>query len=88
MADQELTAAIGRSYEQSRRTYGAPRIHTCLRNGGLKCSRKRVAQLMKNAGITAQRKPRRVRTTDARHEHAVAGNVLDRQFSARRPDEK
>jgi transposase InsO family protein len=43
---------------------------------------------MRAAGIAAQRKQRRVVTTDSRHDQPIAANVLDREFSASRPDEK
>jgi transposase InsO family protein len=43
---------------------------------------------MRAAGIAAQRKQRRIVTTDSRHDQPIAANVLDREFSASRPDEK
>jgi putative transposase len=88
VANQALTALIAKCFEHSRRTYGAPRIQAALRAAGWRCSRKRVARLMKVAGIVAQRKRRRIGTTDSCHDHPVAANELNRQFSASRPDEK
>lgn len=88
MADQHLTAAIHDSFEQSRRTYGAPRIHAALRAAGWRCARKRVARLMKSTGIAVRRKMRRVVTTNSGHEQPIAANLLGRQFSASRPNEK
>jgi putative transposase len=88
MANQHLTAAIGEVFTKSRQTYGAPRMHAALRAAGYSCRRGRVARLMKSAGFAAQRKRKRTVTTDSNHDQLVAANVLDRQFSASRPDEK
>src|SRR5689334_10634073 len=79
MADQQLTAAIGEVFVKGRGTYGAPRVHAALRAAGWTPSRKRVARLMKSAGLAARRKRRRTVTTDSRHEQPVVANVLDRQ---------
>jgi putative transposase len=88
MADQQLTAAIGEVFVKSWGTYGAPRVHAALRAAGWTPRRQRVARLMKSAGRAARRKSRRTGTTASRHAQPVAANVLDRPFSARRPDEK
>lgn len=46
--DERLRALIGQIHAQSRKTYGAPRIHAELREAwGVRCSRKRVARLMR-----------------------------------------
>ena len=50
-ADQELTRHIREVHEQSRGTYGAPRIWAELRDRGVVCSRKRVARLLRLAGL-------------------------------------
>ena len=49
-ANQELTGHIRVVHEQSRGTYGAPRIRAELRDRGVVCSRKRVARLLRLAG--------------------------------------
>jgi transposase InsO family protein len=69
--------------------YGSPRIHAALRQQGVRCSRKRVARLMRQHGIHSRRRPkRRVRTTDSQHQRPVAPNLLKRDFSADAPNEK
>jgi transposase InsO family protein len=88
MAKQQLTTAIGEICIKSRQTYGAPRVPAALQAAGYSCSRGRVARLMKSAGFAAQRKRKRTVTTDSNHDQPGAVNVLDRQCSARRPDEK
>lgn len=84
--DDELLAQIRQAHASSRRTYGSPRVHAELRARGTRCSRKRVARLMRSAGLSARRPRRAVRTTDSRHSLPVAANLLGRDFSAEAPD--
>ncbi len=84
--DGELLTQIEKAHDRSRHTYGSPRIHAELRAHGVICAEKRVARLMREGGIRA-RQPRRVTsTTDSRHAHPVAPNLLARDFSAAAPD--
>ena len=83
-----LTLEIKASYQASRQTYGAPRILDDLRQAGHRVSRKRVARLMRQAGLRASRPRRYVSTTDSRHGLPVAENVLDRDFRATALDQK
>ena len=50
-ADAVLTRKIERIHQGSRGTYGAPRVHAELRATGVHCGRKRVARLMRGAGL-------------------------------------
>jgi len=88
-ADARLLTHVQMTHQASRGLYGSPRIHAALRKQGLVCSRKRVARLMRQAGIHSRRAVRRrVRTTDSRHNRPVAPNRLQRDFSAGAPNEK
>jgi transposase InsO family protein len=61
-------------------TDGAPRVHQERRAAGLPTSTKRVARLMRDAGLVARRPRRgRVVTTDATHDEPIAPNRLGRQ---------
>lgn len=84
--DGELLAQIREAHARSRCTYGSPRVHAELRTLGTRCSRKRVARLMQEAGLNARRPRRAVRTTDSRHDRPVAPNLLGRDFRAKEPD--
>lgn len=87
--DKKLLEAIHRMYEDGRGLYGSPRIHAMLKQQGTRCSRKRVARLMRQAGLHSRRRPkRRVCTTDSRHHRPVAANLLKRDFSATAPNQK
>ncbi|WP_327264092.1 IS3 family transposase [Streptomyces sp. NBC_01232] len=63
LRDEELTARISEVHNQSRGTYGAPRIHAALLRDGLACGRRRVARLMREAGIIGRHRRRGRRTT-------------------------
>jgi transposase InsO family protein len=84
----ELATAIRSVHEQSRHVYGSPRVHRALIATGRKVCRNTVARVMKAHGIKARTHRRfRVRTTDSRHEYPIAPNLLDRRFTAQRPDQ-
>ena len=78
-----LGSEIREIFEQSKRCYGAPRIHAELKARGLRISKRSVAKLMRENGIRPPRRRRRAPiTTDSRHSHAIAPNLLDRNFEA------
>jgi transposase InsO family protein len=85
VADQTLTATIAAIHHGSRATYGAPRVHAELRLGlGVACGRKRVARLMRTAGLVGvchRRKRRGQRPLPAPHE-----DLVQRRFTADGPD--
>ena len=81
-ADVELTAEIEIVHRESRGTYGAPRIHVELAAQGVHLGRKRVARLMRRAGLQGASR-RKFRTTTVRDETArPAPDLVDRQFTA------
>ena len=82
-----LGSEIREIFEQSKRCYGAPRNHAELKARGLRISKRSVAKLMRENGIRPPRGRRRAPiTTDSRHSHAIAPNLLDRNFEAAAPD--
>lgn len=85
-ADEALTDQISAAYARSRRTYGAPRVHAELRAQGVRCARKRVARLMRAAGLVGCHRRRRARTTVADPAHTPAPNLVARDFAAAGPD--
>ena len=86
--DQVLAEQIEQIFQTNRGVYGSPRIHAELQEQGKRHGRKRIARLMQQRGISAQRKRRRVRTTDSNHSNPVAPNLLNREFTASAPNTK
>ena len=84
---QELMQKIEAAYRENRELYGSPRVHRALLIDGQRVSRNTVAKLMRQAKLRAKSRRRFVpRTTDSSHQRPVAGNLLDRDFSAAGPD--
>ena len=75
--DGLLLVEIRRIYKQHKGRYGSPRIWYQLQEEGVKCSRKRVARLMSQAGLVGESPRRkRPRTTDSSHNGRIAPNHL------------
>jgi len=86
--DRELRAKIAVVYQQSRQTYGSPRVTIELQTQGEQVGRHRVARLMRQDGLRGRQKRRyRVRTTDSRHSHPIAPNRLATQPVPSQPDQ-
>jgi putative transposase len=77
-----LETYIRSIHEESRKTYGSPRVHAELGARGLRCSENRVARLMKKFGIQAKSKRKFKVTTKSDHKFAVHENKLERRFGA------
>jgi putative transposase len=84
--DAVLTERIRTVHEQSRQTYGAPRIHAELMGCGMRCGRKRVARLMRTAGIVGCHRRRPVVTTVRELGAAPGLDHLQRRFVADQPN--
>jgi putative transposase len=85
--DARLSELVVAIHERSRRTYGAPRIHAELGlDHGVRCSRKRVARLMRSAGIEGVHRRHKQRTTQRAADMAPAPDLVERRFAAPGPD--
>lgn len=82
-ANQRLLTRIKLIHGISKKTYGSPRIHAQLRRDGVRVSRKRVARLMNVGGIEVRIRRRFRVTTNSKHTHPIAPNILKRHFSLR-----
>lgn len=86
--DRHLRVRVRASHEASRRAYGRPRIWKDLVDEGERISEKRIGRLMREEGLVARARRRFKVTTMSDHDQPVAANVLDRQFTADRPNQR
>jgi putative transposase len=88
VADATLLKRVRTVHASSRETYGAPRVHAELRAGGERHGRKRIARLMRTAGLVGASRRRAGVTTTRRDEDArPAPDLVDRKFVALKPNQ-
>ena len=85
--NRSLLEEIMEIHENSRKTYGSPRIHAELKARGKKTSRRRVATLMKKEGICAKmhKRKNKPRSKEKKKER-IAPNILDQKFNVAKPN--
>jgi putative transposase len=86
--DRRLKVLMHASFVASKGRYGSPRIHEDLLEHGERVSRKRVIRLKQEEGLKARVRKRFKRTTMSDHDLPVASNLLDRQFTADKPNQR
>ncbi|MFI6006483.1 IS3 family transposase [Streptomyces sp. NPDC051366] len=79
--DLELAEKIAEAHEYSRGTYGAPRVHAVLQREGERCGRRRVARLMRDAGLQGRHRRRRHLTTVPDPRAATRPDLIGRDFA-------
>jgi transposase InsO family protein len=79
--DEELTKHIRQAHQASKGRYGAPRIHAELRRRGHRHGRKRVARLMRAAGLCGRTPRRFKRTTVPDPAAAARADLIRRDFA-------
>jgi putative transposase len=84
--DAELLAKLVRLLEASRGTYGRPRLHADLKAEGVRIGAKRVARLMRKAGLEGVSRRKWVRTTTRDPDARPAPDLVERDFTADAPD--
>ncbi len=85
-SDTALLERIREIHRSSRETYGAPRIHAELIAQGRAVSRKRIARLMRNAGLAGISRRKGTRTTVRDARARAAADLVERNFTAEAPD--
>jgi putative transposase len=85
-ADAILLKRIAEIHAASRGTYGVPRIHAELSAEGRRVGRKRVARLMRTAGLRGVSRRKGPRTTLRQQGARPAPDLVERDFSAPAPD--
>ena len=85
--DARLIERIRALHKRSRGTYGVPRILVDLQSEGTRISRKRVARLMRAAGLEGISGRRKVRTTKRDAVARPAPDLVQRDFTAEGPNQ-
>jgi len=87
LENEQLDNLIKTIYRKNRGNYGSPRITEALNNQNIACSENRVARRMHSNGIKAKTKKRFKVTTNSKHNHPIAENLLNQNFKAQRPNQ-
>jgi putative transposase len=85
--DCEILKRIRTIHAVSRGTYGAPRVHAELAAEGRAVGKKRVARLMRTAKIAGVSRRQGVKTTQRDRDARPAPDLVDRNFTADRPNQ-
>jgi transposase InsO family protein len=86
---QQIGQAARQSHRDSHGTYGYRRVHRDLvEDHEIVCCRETVRRVMGELGLFGRPKRRFVKTTDSDHDEPIATNLLQRDFTATRPDQK
>jgi putative transposase len=88
VADEVLTEQIRAAFDANRQVYGSPRIFTELTEDGVHVGRKRIARLMREAGIVGcHRRKRSFAITSQNPKAEAAPDLVDRKFTATTPNQ-
>nr|WP_051331128.1 IS3 family transposase [Aneurinibacillus terranovensis] len=85
---KEWTEQVKEVYDQSRQLYGSPKVTERLHQKGISISRRTVTRIMKENGIRSKTVKKYKATTNSKHSLPVQENVLNREFTASKPNEK
>jgi len=90
LEDEQLLRQIRHAQQKHRGRYGRRRMTAEIsETQGCRVNHKRVARVMRQHGLQSHKRRRfRVVTTDSKHAHPVAPNVLERDFEATAPNRK
>jgi putative transposase len=86
---QQIGQAVRQSHQDSHGIYGYRKVHEDLvKDLHVVCCKETVRNLMADLELSGRQKRRFIKTTDSRHDQPVAKNLLNRDFTATRPDQK
>lgn len=84
---EQLLEHIRKVFSDSRERYGVRRVHAALRKNGVHINKKVVQKIMHNNQLKPKRRRRFRSTTDSKHTLPISENILQRQFSASKPNQ-
>ena len=85
--DIRLEIEIKAAHSRTRQTYGPIRLQQELKSQGIKVGICRLRRLCKKLGLACKQKRRFKMTTHSNHHLPVAGNLIQQDFSADKPDQ-
>ena len=85
---QSIAQAAAHSYFESQRVYGHRKVYEDLVVEGVICCKETVRRIMRDIGLFSRIKRKFVVTTNSEHALAIAENILNRNFTAEKPDQK
>jgi putative transposase len=85
---KELTIEITKIHDESFKIYGSPNITIELNRSGTSVSRGTVARIMRKNGIKSKIRKKYKATTNSNHNLPVAENILNREFTAEKRNQK
>lgn len=85
--NEKILVEIMDIFEESKESYGSPRMTMELKAKGRVIGQNKVAAMMRAADMRAKRKKNFKGTTDSKHNYPVAPNLLNQNFSVTRPGE-
>jgi transposase InsO family protein len=86
LANEILLGQINEAFDNSRQTYGSPRITKALRKQGIPCGKNRVARLMKINGIEAKHRRRFKHRSSVCADSQAFPNLVNREFHVAEPN--
>ena len=84
--NERLKKKIKNIHESNRKVYGSPRVYNELKKQGERCSRRRVAKLMREEGIQAKMRKKWKKTTCVDNRMEPSANYLDQNFIIEEPN--
>lgn len=85
---EHVRQAVIIAFDQFKKRYGAPRVTVELNESGIHCSLNHIAQLMAETGLKARNGKSYKYFPSPNMFNHVSGNLLQRDFTARKPNEK
>jgi putative transposase len=86
LEDAQLVVDIKAAHKAGRGAYGSPRVFRALRKQGKRVGKKRIERLMRSEGVVGKKRKKFCVTTNSRHDHPIAPNVVQRDFEAPAPN--
>lgn len=87
-ADSKLKEQLTELFKANHEEYGRMRMQKAMRAKGIRISQGKIRRLMKEAHLVAKKARKYKATTNSKHSYPVAENLLNREFSAERPNQK